>query len=393
MPKWAEDGTQVVTPPDAKIERGFTRGQGVSVGHLNYALSLEGSNFYDPYPNVFEAVAGDLSATHSGTPVLPGVRFGYDSSAGGLDFFSIVTYDAGTADDPSGTLSAIFNYTKAGTIEALQLNSDNITATFDTGGLLLDGPTTAFNSENTIIRSQTLLTGGAFSSSHGFEASSKRVNTADTAADKRRYAYPSTDGLIIDINLSPSMCLALWDGRNLYDSTTMPNPIDPGAFPAPTTAAQNNNGWIVVESPNGRTQDFGIRRALPELQGNLENGDGIIDLAGVFFEFNHQSDATNPNQEIYLELIRVDKVNPDTGRSDGVAVTGPPAENLVFSLGSGLSGYRKRYQSYPAGIVTLDPKNYNYYIQYRCVKAATITTVKTLLVRELSLSIRKYAAE
>jgi len=280
MPKWAEDGTQVVTPPDAKIERGFTRGQGVSVGHLNYALSLEGSNFYDPYPNVFEAVAGDLSATHSGTPVLPGVRFGYDSSAGGLDFFSIVTYDAGTADDPSGTLSAIFNYTKAGTIEALQLNSDNITATFDTGGLLLDGPTTAFNSENTIIRSQTLLTGGAFSSSHGFEASSKRVNTADTAADKRRYAYPSTDKLSVSVNCGFTV------GYNSWTQVTN-NGGGPGTthqkLAIDDTASANNYILCATTDTSGKPGLF--RRPLFEFLHNTEAGSSpIMTLTGIRYE-------------------------------------------------------------------------------------------------------------
>ncbi len=100
MPKWAENGNQIVTPPDAKIEEGFIRGQGVSVGHLNWALSQAWENFYDPHPDVFFVVAGDLTEPHpTGTPLMPAIRFGYDSIQQ-QDFFAIGTVASGTADNP-----------------------------------------------------------------------------------------------------------------------------------------------------------------------------------------------------------------------------------------------------------------------------------------------------
>ena len=95
MPKWAEDGTQVVTPPDAKIERGFTRGQGVSVGHLNWALSQSWDLVYSDYPDTVRIVAGDLSLTHAGTPYLVAASWGYDSDSGGYNFFNVGTYTGG----------------------------------------------------------------------------------------------------------------------------------------------------------------------------------------------------------------------------------------------------------------------------------------------------------
>jgi len=281
MPKWAQDGTQVVTPPDAKIERGFTRGQGVSVGHLNYALSLEGSNFYDPYPNVFQAVAGDLTATHSGTPLLPGVRFGYDSTSGGFDFFAVVTYTAGTADNPSGTLSTPILY-RTGVLggDTIAVDADNITAAFGTNGLYLDGPTTSFNSQNTLLLSRTSLTGGSLSATHGFEAGSKRVNTADNAADKRRYAYPSTDKLSVSVNCGFTVGYNSWtkvtNNGGGSGTTHQKLAID-------DTASANNYILCATTGTSGLPGLF--RRPLFEFLHNTEAGSSpIMTLTGIRYE-------------------------------------------------------------------------------------------------------------
>ncbi len=365
MPKWAEDGTQIVTPPDAKIERGFTRGQGVSVGHLNWALSQTWENFYDPYPNVFQVVAGDLTATHSGTPVLPGVRFGYDSSSGGIDFFTVGAYTAGTAAAPTGTLSAILNYTKAGTIEALQLNSNNITATFDTGGLLLGGPTTAFNSENTIIRSQTLLTGGSLSATHGFEAGSKRVNTADNAADKRRYAYPTADPLEIEINLSPT--LGGWTAIQDVSSTA------PNAVGGPTITQINGEGYLVLTRPSSAV-DYAIRTPLP-IRANKESNVAIHTLTGIAFDCKDSACDT-----ITVEVIRVEKA---------ATVGSAPTQAVVASATSTPNLNHQRVTATVNTILT--PSIYQYFVQVRAVE--TTSGASTALIRDVTLTLQKVAVE
>lgn len=362
MPKWAEDGTQVVTPPDAKIERGFTRGQGVSVGHLNYALSLEGSNFYDPYPDVFEAVAGDLSAAHGGgaTPRLPALRFGYDSAFGGGDFFTIGTYAAGTPSDPTGTLTGAFSITIG--------VDDNYSLSLGGGQYFFFGPSTSSSDGGAAVATVTynlVTTGYAFSNTHGFEAGRKRVNTGDTAADTRRYAYPSTDPLEIEINLSPT--LGGWSAID-DNSTTAPNTVE-----AATIATVNNDGYLRLTRASG-TNDYAIRTPL-RLRANKESNVPINKLTKITFDCRDSACDT-----ITVEVVAVAKERPP-----GSA----PSQAVVASA---TSTPDPNHQQVTATVsVNLTPSSSQYFVQVRAVDSSS--GASSALVRDVILKFEKVAVE